>query len=263
MPRNAANKEVLTINAGVTVKGRFGPNANASWRAVGITGRATNHMFDTDASFKFQSIPAGRDEIQRIVLAGTTLTGTFTISWNGMTTAAITWSATLGTFQTNVQTALDAMLAAQGYPAGSIVAVASSHSANGSTLNLRFTTPGTAPNVGAGLGARAWAGTTTARTVSTGGVGTTLTGGSPTATITVPTAGYGIGAGPASDVTADGKSSATLTVKPRATLGFSFGSDSDSENQLGPYFTIVGITGSALLEIEADDATINFLGNNA
>jgi len=254
MPRNAANKEVFTINAGTTIMGRFGPNANASWRAVGVTGRATNHMFDTDAQFKFQSIPAGRDEIQRVVLAGTTLTGTLTLSWDGYTTAAITWSATLGTFQANVQAALNAMLATRGMAAGSITAIASSHSANGSTLNLRFTGQ---------LGTRAWAGTTTARTFTAGGVGTTLTGGSPTATITVPTAGYGIGAGPASDVTADGKSAATMTVKPRATLGFSFGSDSDSENQLGPYFAVVGIAGSALIEMEVDDATVFFFGNNA
>lgn len=261
MPRNAANKDVFRVVGGVTTKARFIGAVSGSRQSVNASCRITNDSFDTDLTLKFQSVPQGRDEIQQIVLTGTTLTGSFTISWDGYTTGAIAWNATAGTddtttntFRYNIVTALNAMLASRGLPTGSIKVTVTSHTANGSTIKLWFN---------GALGNRMWATTTTARTVSAGGVGTTLTGGSPAAAITVPTGGYAPGQGPASDITPDGKSSATITVKPRGSIAVAFGTDSDSNNELGPDFWVVGLTGNGLIEMEHDASAIHFLGGNA
>jgi hypothetical protein len=37
----------------------------------------------------------------------------------------------------------------------------------------------------------------------------------------------------------------------------------DENGTVVPYFAVVGIAGSALIEMEVDDATVFFFGNNA
>jgi hypothetical protein len=51
----------------------------------------------------------GADEVQTIAIGGTPEGGTFTLTFDGHTTAAITWSATNGTLVSNANTALEAL----------------------------------------------------------------------------------------------------------------------------------------------------------
>lgn len=52
---------------------------------------------------------AGIDEVQRITIGGTPSGGTFTLTFDGHTTAAIAWSATNATLLANVEAALEAL----------------------------------------------------------------------------------------------------------------------------------------------------------
>lgn len=52
---------------------------------------------------------AGTDEIQTITIGGTPTSGTFTLTFDGHTTAPITWSATNNTLIANVDAALGAL----------------------------------------------------------------------------------------------------------------------------------------------------------
>jgi hypothetical protein len=52
---------------------------------------------------------AGTDEIQTLTTSGTISGGTFTLTFQGQTTAAISWSATNNTLRDNVDTALEAL----------------------------------------------------------------------------------------------------------------------------------------------------------
>lgn len=52
---------------------------------------------------------AGTDEIQTITIGGTPTSGTFTLTFEGHTTSAITWSATNNTLIANVDAALGAL----------------------------------------------------------------------------------------------------------------------------------------------------------
>jgi hypothetical protein len=51
----------------------------------------------------------GTDEIQRLTIGGTPTGGTFKLRFDGLTTAAIAWSATNNTLLTNIETALEAL----------------------------------------------------------------------------------------------------------------------------------------------------------
>jgi hypothetical protein len=51
----------------------------------------------------------GTSEIQTITFGGTPTAGTFTLTFEGFTTAAISWSATNGTLVSNIDTALEAL----------------------------------------------------------------------------------------------------------------------------------------------------------
>lgn len=51
----------------------------------------------------------GTNEVQKLTIGGTPTGGTFTLSFEGFTSSAITWSATNSTLLSNMQTALDAM----------------------------------------------------------------------------------------------------------------------------------------------------------
>ena len=52
---------------------------------------------------------AGTSEVQTLTIGGTPTGGTFTLTYDGQTTAAITWSATNNTLRDNVDTALEAL----------------------------------------------------------------------------------------------------------------------------------------------------------
>jgi hypothetical protein len=52
---------------------------------------------------------AGTDEVQTITIGGTPTGGTFKLSLDGQTTAAITWSATNATLIANIDAALEAL----------------------------------------------------------------------------------------------------------------------------------------------------------
>lgn len=52
---------------------------------------------------------AGTDNVQNIVFGGSGLGGTFTLSWDNQTTGAINWSATNATLVGSIDTALEAL----------------------------------------------------------------------------------------------------------------------------------------------------------
>jgi hypothetical protein len=52
---------------------------------------------------------AGTNEVQTLTIGGTPTGGTFKLTYDGFTTAAITWSATNATLLANINTALDAL----------------------------------------------------------------------------------------------------------------------------------------------------------
>jgi hypothetical protein len=59
---------------------------------------------------QFAGVPgAGTDEVQTLTIGGTPDGGTFTLAFQGQTTAAISWSATNNTLRDNVDTALEAL----------------------------------------------------------------------------------------------------------------------------------------------------------
>lgn len=51
----------------------------------------------------------GTDEVQRMTIGGTPTGGTFKLAFDGLTTAAITWSSTNATLLSNIETALEAL----------------------------------------------------------------------------------------------------------------------------------------------------------
>lgn len=51
----------------------------------------------------------GTDEVQTLTFGGTPTGGTFTLTFNGWTTAAISWSATNATLVANIDAALEAL----------------------------------------------------------------------------------------------------------------------------------------------------------
>jgi hypothetical protein len=52
---------------------------------------------------------AGTTEVQTLTIGGTPTAGTFTITFRGRTTGAITWSSTNGTLVSNIDAALEAL----------------------------------------------------------------------------------------------------------------------------------------------------------
>jgi hypothetical protein len=52
---------------------------------------------------------AGTNEVQTLTIGGTPTAGTFTLTFEGYTTGAITWSATNATLLANINAALDAL----------------------------------------------------------------------------------------------------------------------------------------------------------
>lgn len=79
---------------------------------------------------------AGTDEVQTLTIGGTPTGGTFTLSFGGFTTGAITWSAVNATLLTSTNTALDALASTGG--AGGVVATAGTLVAGIGTILLTF-----------------------------------------------------------------------------------------------------------------------------
>lgn len=78
---------------------------------------------------------AGTSAVWTATIGGTPTAGTFTITFGGETSGAITWSATNGTLLSNINTALDAM---DIFGAGDLVATDSSLTAGIGALLLTF-----------------------------------------------------------------------------------------------------------------------------
>src|SRR5205823_429986 len=53
--------------------------------------------------------PGGISAVQTLTFGGGITGGTFTLTFNGLTTTPITWSATTATLQANIQAALNAL----------------------------------------------------------------------------------------------------------------------------------------------------------
>ena len=112
---------------------------------------------------------AGTSEIQTITIGGTPTAGSFTITYDGNTTGAITWSSTNNTLVSNIQTALDALNTIGG-SGNTTVAVGTATSGIG-TFTVTFS------------------GNLAKKDVSAMSVTSSLTGTSPTLAIATTTAG--------------------------------------------------------------------------
>lgn len=95
---------------------------------------------------------AGTNEVQTLTLGGTPTGGTFKLTFGGLVSAAITWSATNATLLANIQAALDAF-AALGATASQVVATAGTLTAGIGTVVLTFSGSNvSARNMGAAFG---------------------------------------------------------------------------------------------------------------
>jgi hypothetical protein len=124
----------------------------------------------------------GTNEIQTITIGGTPTAGSFTLTYNGNTTGAITWSATNATLVANIDAALEAL---GRIGTGGVVTAVGSATAGIGTFTVTFS------------------GTNVAKTnVALMTATSSLTGTSPTLAVATTTAG----------VNADGK------ILPKGTL---------------------------------------------
>lgn len=78
---------------------------------------------------------AGTNEVQTLTIGGTPTGGTFTLTYDGFTTSAITWTATDATLLSRINTALDAL---PNGAASAIVATAGTLSSGIGTVVLTF-----------------------------------------------------------------------------------------------------------------------------
>lgn len=128
--------------------------------------------------FQTATAPAnGTNEVQTITIGGTPTAGTFTLSFKGATTAAITWSATNATLVANIDAALEAL---RTIGTGGVTTAVGTMTAGIGTITVTFT----ANNQKLNVAQMTWL--------------SSLTGTSPTLAVTTTTPG----------VTADGRSQA-------------------------------------------------------
>lgn len=78
---------------------------------------------------------AGTDEVQTLTIGGTPTGGTFKLAFEGVTTAAITWSATNATLIANIDAALEAL---PGIGTGGVTTAAAALTAGIGTITLTF-----------------------------------------------------------------------------------------------------------------------------
>lgn len=130
------------------------------------------HVLEGTGTFpiKITTAPvAGTDEIQTITIGGTPTAGTFTLSLDGFTTAAITWSATNATLVANIDAALGLLPNVNG--AANVTTAVATMTAGIGTITVTFV---------AALGKRA---------INLMGWVSSLTGTSPTLAVTETTPG--------------------------------------------------------------------------
>lgn len=78
---------------------------------------------------------SGTSEIQTLTIGGTPTAGTFTITFDGFTTSAITWSSTNATLVSNINTALNAL---PNLEDGEVVAAVGTMTSGIGTITLTF-----------------------------------------------------------------------------------------------------------------------------
>lgn len=149
---------------------------------------------------------AGTDEVQTITIGGTPTAGSFKLTFEGQTTAAIAWSATNGTLVSNIDAALEA-LATIG--TGGVTTAVGTMTAGIGTITVTFT----GNNAKRAVGLMSWV--------------SSLTGTSPTLAVTETTPGV--------DATGRGAAiGATLTRLDTGILHINTGT------ALSPTWTVVG-----------------------
>lgn len=133
---------------------------------------------------------AGTNEVQTLTIGGTPTAGTFTLTFDGYTTSAITWSAVNATLLAAINAALDAL---PNLSAAAVVATAGTLTAGIGTILLTFS-----------------GGNVQKKAVSTMTATSSLTGTAPTAVVTETTPGVdatyrGMGKGAVLTDTTNGK----------------------------------------------------------
>lgn len=149
----------------------------------------------------------GTNCIQTITIGGTPTAGTFTLSFKGKTTAAITWSATNATLVANIDAALEALSV---IGTGGVTTAVGTMTAGIGTITVTFT----ANNA--------------KLAISTMGSVSSLTGTAPTLAVATTTPG----------VTADGRSSVTGQLLIDKSVGKLY--INTSTTSLNPTWTVVG-----------------------
>lgn len=87
--------------------------------------------------FPFAGAPsAGTSEVVTLTFAGTITGGTFTLSYDGYTTAAITWSSTNATLVANIDAALGALSSVSG--AGNVTTAVGTMTSGVGTITVTF-----------------------------------------------------------------------------------------------------------------------------
>lgn len=158
----------------LSLDGRGGRN---DWQALLDNLAALNAKLDALSALNLQGAVApvnGTSEIQTLTIGGTPAGGTFTLSYDGIVSPPIAWSATNGTLVANVDAALEAILGA-----GAVTTAVNSMTAGVGTINITFTGIYAKRNVPQLVAASSLAGTnpTAAVTTATPGVeGTGRTG---------------------------------------------------------------------------------------
>lgn len=79
---------------------------------------------------------AGTDEVQTLTIGGTPTSGTFKLKFQGLVTAAITWSSTNATLISNIDTALEAL---GSIGSGGVTVAAGTLTAGIGTITITFT----------------------------------------------------------------------------------------------------------------------------
>lgn len=150
---------------------------------------------------------AGTNCIQTLTIGGTPTAGTFTMTFKGRTTAAITWSATNATLVANIDAALEALPT---IGVGGVTTAVGTMTAGIGTITITFTANNAKLLVGAMT------------------VASSLTGTAPTLANAITTPG----------VTADGRSSTIGQLLIDKTAGKLY--INTSSTALNPTWTVVG-----------------------
>lgn len=170
------------ISGGKIIEGGYGPILNAGAPSAGV------------------------DEIQTITIGGTPTGGTFTLTFEGHTSGAITWSATNNTLIANVDAALEAM---PNIGTGGVTTADSTLSSGIGDLLVTFTGNNAKKNVGLMTAT------------------SSLTGTAPTVAVATTTAGV--------DATARGQAAGVIVIDTTNKKAYI-----NTGTALSPTWTVVG-----------------------